>query len=303
MAQKLSHFSGYVLTGPGPSFTYGASGATDDWAYATLGAASMTWEVGTNFHEDCTTFLGNVVPDNMDALTYAGMLAHFPYRLSQGPDLVRFTIDSSVLEEGQTLTVSVEASDSAFSNPNLIEVASQQVTMILFYLDVNPYSMLKEDEWMLAANWLMMEDELDGNGGGNWTVEWSDVIDILGNHSGTLEGRHIVYAMAMDQDGYPGVLSAVEFLLECSNCTMTPSSMPSDPPSMRPSLQPSMSVLEPSPPSEQTSEDKPDAGEPKVTIAEIVDHPSTAVANSPLGSGRMIVVGSCGILIGLLTFV
>jgi hypothetical protein len=191
------------------------------------------------------------------------------------------------------LTVSVEASDSAFSNPNLIDEAGQQVTMILFFLDINPYSMLQEVEWIQAANWLMMEDELDGNGMGNWTVEWSDVNEILGNHSGTWKDRHIIYAMAMDQDGYPGVLSAVEFLFECSNCTVTPSSMPS----MRPSLQPSMNLFETS------SEDNSDAGEPKVTIAEIADHSSTAVGNSPLGSGKMISVGSCVILIGLLTFV
>jgi hypothetical protein len=244
MVQKLSHFSGYNITGPGPDFFYEASGTTADWAYATLGAAGMAWEIGTFFHEDCSTFMESVLPDNLDALTYAGMLAHLPYRLSKGPDIVHLAIDSPVLEEGQYLTVSVEASDGAYSNPTMIEEAGQQVMMILFFLDVNPYSMLQEDEWILAANWLMVEDDLDDNGMGNWTVEWPYVQEILGNRSQTLEDRHSIYAMAIDQDGYPGVLSAVEFLLECSNCTtMAPTTSPSDTPSKRPSIQPSSSSL------------------------------------------------------------
>ena len=300
LVHKLRHFSGYAITGPGPEFTYGASGATDDWAYATLGAASMTWEIGTFFHEDCSNFLGNVVPDNMDALTYAGMLAHLPYRFSQGPDIVHLALDSSVLEEGQSLTLSVEASDGAFSNSTLIEEASQQVMMILFFLDVNPYSMLQEDEWVLAANWLMAEDDLNENGKANWTVEWSDVQEILGNQTGSLEDQHLIYAMAIDQDGYPGVLSAVEFFFECSNCTMAPTSMTSDPPSMFPSSLPPTKMLGTSTPSVPKAETNPESLlEEGVTIAEVTDQ-SSAMA-SPLGSWRMIGLESSLTLLALFT--
>jgi carboxypeptidase T len=239
MAQKLSHFSGYDPRGPGSNFSGAASGATDDWSYATLGAAGMTWEIGTDFHQDCSVFVQDVVPRNLEAFTYAALLAHRPYRLSKGPDIVSLAMDRSVLMEGENLTVSVHASDSAYSNPTIVEGAGQNVQMVLFFLDKNPFATVEEDQWLLASDWSLSDDELDDNGMGNRTIEWPDVKEILENQNATLEGRHVIYTMAIDQNGYPGVLSAVEFVLESRTSTPAPTSIRSDSPSMIPSSQPS----------------------------------------------------------------
>jgi hypothetical protein len=217
--------------------------------------------------------------------------------------------------------VSVEASDSAYSNPSVVDAAGQTVMSVFFFLDVNPYVSLKEDEWILAVDWLLTDDDLDENGKGNLTVEWMDVQDILVNQNQTLEDWHVIYAVAIDEDGRPGVLAAVEFMFDDRNATLSPTAIPSDTPSMLPSYQPSDTLLGTTPPDRATAvegtgtandesfiesdDDGPEgttASDPLVNSANSPTTTNSASATAQLPSAcRLITLGSVVMFAGLFT--
>ena len=54
---------------------YPTDGTTDDFGYGDLGVASYTFELGTNFFQDCSTFENTILPDNLQALVYAAKVS------------------------------------------------------------------------------------------------------------------------------------------------------------------------------------------------------------------------------------
>ncbi|MEZ4657672.1 MAG: hypothetical protein R2911_08880 [Caldilineaceae bacterium] len=48
-----------------------ADGTTDDWTYGEFGVASYTFELGTQFFQQCSVFERTILPTNMPALIYA----------------------------------------------------------------------------------------------------------------------------------------------------------------------------------------------------------------------------------------
>jgi len=188
----------------------------------------MTWELGTSFQEDCKNFRSHVVPDSLNALTYAAMLAHLPFHLSKGPDIVEFAIRPQRLKEGRNLTVSVRASDKAYSNPSLVLAASQKVKRVLFFLDINPYAAIRRDKWKSAADWELNEDDLNQHSRGNWTMEYSFASEVFQVRNQSQIARHVLYAVAIDEDGYSGVLSAVRFRFVISKTKVSQAPSPTD---------------------------------------------------------------------------
>lgn len=248
MAYKLSHFTKYDIQGPGFDYAGAASGATDDWAYASLGAAGMTWELGTTFHQDCSGFADDILPSNLQALTYAAKLAHRPYRMAKGPDITLLELESVVVSTGEDLKLIVEASDDAYSNSWMVPEATQDIDSILFFLDTNPYVTWPENEnlWRIQADWILatQDGQLSMRGRGSLRVPWSDLEDAIhpsesSENSSTEVQHHTIYALAVDEDGYPGVLSAVHFTVDLSSLSIPPSVVPSDMPSLMPSSSPS----------------------------------------------------------------
>lgn len=80
----IESMTGLRSKGPG-FYHYGvASGATDDWAYGVLGAFSMTWELGSDFHEPCQDFEDNY-QKHFGAFEYLANIAPFPFALGKGP--------------------------------------------------------------------------------------------------------------------------------------------------------------------------------------------------------------------------
>ena len=108
---KLEHLTDYLALGPGPDHYGAASGATDDFMYATMGALSMTWELGVNFHENCVRF-EDMVPTHMKGLEYLSKIAPKPFLLSKGPDIISLTVSPTIISEGVSLSITVKASDS-----------------------------------------------------------------------------------------------------------------------------------------------------------------------------------------------
>lgn len=78
---------------------YPTDGTTDDWAYNTLGVASYTIELGTQFFEESEYFENTIVPEFTPALFYAAKSAYRPYQTPAGPESleVMFDLDNMIL--------------------------------------------------------------------------------------------------------------------------------------------------------------------------------------------------------------
>lgn len=210
MVHKISNINGYELSGPGFGFAFPASGATDDWAYGTLGAAGMTWELGTTFQQSCVHFEHYIVPDNLKALTYLANLAYAPYRLSQGPDIVDalVSIKRAAMRYPLSVRLQVTASDAAeYSSPSL-QSSQQSIAEIRAYVDLHPHLPSSEnDPPPFHFRLLLLEDDADeGVVTGTLTI----ALPILRRYFlNPHNGLHIIYFQAIDSDGYPGPVKAV----------------------------------------------------------------------------------------------
>ena len=82
--RKLAFFNGYLpIQGIG---LYPVSGSTFDYSYGALGRASLTYELGTWFFEDCDYFKSSILDQNLGSLLYAFKAARTPYLSPAGPD-------------------------------------------------------------------------------------------------------------------------------------------------------------------------------------------------------------------------
>ncbi len=82
--------------GPGPEHYGVASGATDDWAYAVLGAFAMTWELGSRFHEPCDDFEERY-ERHLGAFLYLAQIAPFPFAMGRGPVVAHTQVQHDTL--------------------------------------------------------------------------------------------------------------------------------------------------------------------------------------------------------------
>lgn len=185
LASKYQHFNKYTFAGPNtPGFLYEVSGASNDWAFGALGAAGMTFELGTTFYQDCDYFENSILDGNMKALTYGAKISKAPYSMAKGPDVT----DLSTSVSGGTLTVKTAASDSAWSSSNH-PTSQQGVTEIRVSVDVHPY-----------------DASVDGQVG---SLVTGDSVDI--DVASLTDGRHIVFVQATDGDGNKGPVTAAFF--------------------------------------------------------------------------------------------
>jgi len=140
LGRKISSFNDYLLWAGGqPDFVYEASGDTSDYLYAVMGVASLGFEIGDSFNQNCQTFESDVVPINMPALIYAAKIAQRPYMEVKGPDI--FDLDAS--NTNGNIRVSARASDSKMVNaikdlPGNFETGKQKINDVQVYLDVPP---------------------------------------------------------------------------------------------------------------------------------------------------------------------
>ncbi|KAL7479391.1 hypothetical protein ACHAW6_005124 [Cyclotella cf. meneghiniana] len=216
LGRKLSYFNGYVLWAGGqPDFLYAATGDASDYMYAYLGVASLGLEIGDAFYEDCDNFETKVYPDNLNSLMYVIKLAAKPNALAKGPDI--FSL--AVTEGDREITVSAEASDSELVNiggyPSFT-TGEQTVTKVELYLDTLP------DDY--------------GDGDVMYSLQPTPVsgsdrvfVETQISTSGLSSGRHALYAVATDSDGYVGPISSVFFDVEnvVTSSPIEPTAMPS----------------------------------------------------------------------------
>jgi len=141
-ARKIKGFNDYTLAGPlTPAFLYPASGVTDDYFYGELGALAFTYELGTEFYQDCDTFEDTIVPDNIPSLVYLAKISTKPYILAKGPDVTNMSISSTINYHPTTLLpISITVSDDELSaGPGNYVTSTQDIASISISVDMHPY--------------------------------------------------------------------------------------------------------------------------------------------------------------------
>ncbi|MCB0064999.1 MAG: hypothetical protein KDE19_22905 [Caldilineaceae bacterium] len=115
LGRKFGYFTGYEVCQAGePGCIYQTDGTTDDWAYGELGIAAYTFELGTEFFQQCTYFEQNIIDDTIAALYYAAKSAGRPYQLPAGPDTLAIsTTVSGLLTTTVPITAAIALTDNA----------------------------------------------------------------------------------------------------------------------------------------------------------------------------------------------
>lgn len=287
LGRKLSYFNDYKFWAPGFSdFVYPASGESSDYMYGALSVASFGLELGEDFYEDCDLFEREVVPINLPALLYGAKIATRPFHLVKGPDILELEItpseDDGARGGGDTMRVSVVASDSAMVKGRHF-TGDQGVANVRLYLDVHPddHTIFDVAAWEISSASSSTERQ---------TFEL-DVISMEGVSS----GRHILYAQAVDTEGYLGPVSSIFFDVErketaspskdpTARPSQAPTNQPTPEPSQAPSMQPSKNPTTKMPtgrPSQSPSTTNP-TGDP--TPRPTYPNPSKAPSGQPTAS-------------------
>ncbi|WP_223787352.1 M14 family zinc carboxypeptidase [Marinicella meishanensis] len=116
LGKRTAFFNGYrpqpvndlVITG----------GGSIDAAYGELGVASLAFELGTSFFQDCDTFENQIYPDNLDALLYLARVTQAPYIQPLGPDIEDLLVIPNVVVGDTTAQVTGVADDDRYNQSN-----------------------------------------------------------------------------------------------------------------------------------------------------------------------------------------
>ncbi len=107
LGKRLATFNHYY---PTQSFNlYRTTGDSDDFVYGELGIAAYTFEMGTAFFQDCSTFESAIYPDNLKALLYAARVARRPYQLPFGPEISQVRVEPNTVLPGDVVLLSATA--------------------------------------------------------------------------------------------------------------------------------------------------------------------------------------------------
>lgn len=112
LAAQLARSSGYR---PIPAHElYPHSGRLDDWAYAELGIAAFTFEIGRMGHAPPFEMVDSTLwPENREAFLDALRVTRAPYRLPHGPMLGPISVEAQ--EDGVEIRVELDSSTLADS--------------------------------------------------------------------------------------------------------------------------------------------------------------------------------------------
>jgi hypothetical protein len=193
LGRKFAYFNNYL---PEQSiYLYATDGTTIDHMYGTQGVAAYTFELGTNFFQDCPTFLNTILPNNMNALIYAARTTRAPYMLPTGPESLNVaTVPSGSVNSGAPLDVNATANDTRFNNINGTEPV-QNVVAAEVYVDTPPWAPGAVPVAMVAAD-----------GSFNSPIE---AVTTTLSTAGWPVGRHILFVRSRDAATNWGPVGAV----------------------------------------------------------------------------------------------
>jgi hypothetical protein len=206
LGAKFGFFNRYRVQ---PSIElYPTTGSLDDWAYGELGVAAYTFELGTNFFEDCTSFETVVWPANRPALWYAAKACREPYRAPAGPEVVEAQALPERVVQGARVLLRARADATRYfgwKNPlpvRRVTAARACLDRPSWLNDAPPLPLAAEDGAFDAA-----QENL---------LTWLDT-------SGWAPGRHTVFLEAQNEDGVWGVPAALFLWIEPLSLRAEPS--------------------------------------------------------------------------------
>jgi len=192
LGRKFSFFTGYdARLGSG----YPVDGTTKDFGYGRIGMPAYTFELGTEFFQDCSLFETTIYPDNLQTLIYAARAVRAPYTQSSGPEVLSPAALPSAPALGETVVISSVVDDTRFgpgetSPPPSIET----IAAAEFFVDVPPWQMGAIAIPMAAAD-----------GAFDSSIEAATGFF---SSAGLADGRHTIYLRGQDSAGYWGTVRA-----------------------------------------------------------------------------------------------
>ncbi len=200
LGRKFAYFNNYT---PEQSIgLYPTDGTTDDFAYGDLGVAAYTFELGTDFFQDCSTFENTILPTNMAALLYGAKVPRTPYMTPAGPDALNVAAAPALVTAGDPVNLTASANDTRFNNSNGTE-PTQAIAAAEYYVDVPPWQPGAVAYPMAAAD-----------GTFNSTTEGIIASVDTGGFSG---GRHTIFVRAKDAANNWGPISAAFMYIATGN--------------------------------------------------------------------------------------
>ncbi|MFC1996831.1 M14 family metallopeptidase [Chloroflexota bacterium] len=197
LGRKFAYFNDYA---PEQAINlYPTDGTSNDFVYGDLGVAAYTFELGSSFFQDCSTFEDSILPTNLLALLYAVKTSRTPYMTPSGPDTLDVNIAPNLSTKGDLLTLNATINDTRFKNNNGIE-PTQNIASAEYSIDVPPWDTVSVSYQMSASD-------------GNFDSKIEDVIAPL-NTNELSTGRHILFVRGQDILGNWGAISAVFLLVD-----------------------------------------------------------------------------------------
>ncbi|MGB1253178.1 MAG: M14 family zinc carboxypeptidase [Candidatus Promineifilaceae bacterium] len=146
LGRKMGYYNNYFVCGTGDSGCLGAAAGThDDFVYGELGVPSYTIELGTSFHQACSTFENTIYPDNLNAFLYTFKAARRPYQTPSGPEVTAINVTPAnmgitstngiTLTSHQAITLTVTVDDTRYdSNGGGVE-PTQNIVEVRYSID------------------------------------------------------------------------------------------------------------------------------------------------------------------------
>ena len=191
LGRKFAYFNNY--TPQQAVGLYPTDGTTDDFAYGDLGVPAYTFEMGTDFFQDCATFENTIAPNNLPAMVYALKAARRPYLTPAGPEVLNVSATPTTTIAGTVVTLTASANDTryraGYGEP------TQAIAAARYTIDV-PSWVTGVISYPLSA----------ADGTFNSSIE---AITAQLNTVGLAPGRHSLFIEAQDASGNWGVPTAV----------------------------------------------------------------------------------------------
>lgn len=167
-------------------------------AHESVGAASFTVEIGTEFYQDCDSSEDFIFENARRMFLYGARVSMAPYELPKGPDITSLKCSCINSTDSSMLQVSVTASDS--ERALAFQTGSDKISSIKLYMDNHPSES--------SSNFV---ESTFGSAS-------SSTEDAVLNYplSNLEAGKHILYVQASDDKETKGPVSATYFTLSSS---------------------------------------------------------------------------------------
>lgn len=196
LGRKFGYFTGYEVCQSGaPGCMYATTGSTDDWAYGELGLAAFTFELGTDFFQDCPYFEQTIVPENFPALLYALKAAHQPYQTPAGPESLAVTITPTTTVAGELVTLTAVIDDTRYDSNGWGNEPIQDVVAARYTVDA--------PSWVTGT---LAYPMIPADGTFGTSVE---TVRVVVDTTNWAPGRHLLFVEGQDASGDWGVPTAV----------------------------------------------------------------------------------------------